>query len=181
MANQVQRRSRLSIRLQANDPRPTLPQVSQPALPQLPSNTFVGTQAASTSPDGLTMAVVPEVPPIHGPGVSQEPVSYFESFGLDLLAATSPLPHIELTTSDSYLLSDPFGPGNPYHANGPNAISITSNTPRDRNNLCVRCFWPRPPGSNTQEDEGLCRACYAKLRRARLRAARQSRGQVSRD
>jgi hypothetical protein len=193
MANQVQRRrsrKRLNIRLQVMAPRPTLPQVSQPALPQLPSNTFMdahtvsntpNVQPASTSPDALTMTAVPNMPLIHDSGVAQETISYFEGFDLDLVAATSPLPDIEFTASDFDLLGNPLSPANPHPANDQNTIPITSDTPRDRKTSCVKCFRPRPSGSNTQEDQGLCRACYAKLRRAQLRAARQWGGQVSRD
>ncbi|KAI8665285.1 hypothetical protein NCS56_00963900 [Fusarium sp. Ph1] len=188
-------RKRLNIRLQVMSPRPTLPQVSQPDLPQPPSNTFTDAQTvsntpnvqpASTSPNALTMAAVPNIPLIHDSGVAQETISYFEGFDLDLLAATSPLPDIEFTASDFDMLSNPLSPANPSPANphpasGQNTIPITSDTPRDRKTSCVKCFRPRPSGNNTQEDQGLCRACYAKLRRAQLRAARQWGGQASRD
>lgn len=185
MANQVQRqrsRRRLCSRLRVVFPRSTLPQVRQPALSQPPSNSFMGAQTvsntpnvqpASTSPDALTLAAAPNMPLIHDSGVPQETISYFGGFDLDLLAATSPLPDIEFTASDFDLLSNPLSPANPHPANGQNTIPISSDTPRGRNTSCVKCFRPRPSGSFTQEDQGLCRACYAKLWRAQLRAARQ--------
>ncbi|EEU43704.1 uncharacterized protein NECHADRAFT_82752 [Fusarium vanettenii 77-13-4] len=143
---------------------------------QTASNTS-GVQPASTPPDALTMAAVPNVPPIHGSAVAQEPVSYFESLDLDLLAATSPLPDMEFNPSDFDLLSNSLSPASS-PANGQNAIPTNSDTPRDPNSSCIKCFRPRPPGSITQED-ALCRACYAKLRRTQLRAAGQSSSQVS--
>ncbi|KAI8716558.1 hypothetical protein NCS52_00949900 [Fusarium sp. LHS14.1] len=134
-----------------------------------------GVQPASTFPDASTMVAVPSVPPINDSALAQEPVSYFDSFDLDLLAAISPLPDMEFNPGDFDLLSNSPCPVSSSPANSQNAIPTTSDTPRDPNSSCIKGFRPRPPGSITQEG-GLCRACYAKLRRAQLRAAGQLSG-----